>query len=153
MVDEPEVLGNDLESVQVNTKWAEFVYNKDGFHIKDGFNDEVAKDRELSRTFEELLLDHGEGAKTPTYMDHQCETEMSMTSSDVRSWGSYSSGALVNGVGQWADEGPVSLVFAPLKLAPVWQISANAQLSLLADQVEQTPKYPELIANEDMMEP
>jgi hypothetical protein len=139
--------------VLINTQWTEFVYNNDGFHIYHG---EVTDDQKLSRTFEGLQLEADKGAMTPTYMDHQCETDMSMTmSSDAYSWRSHSPGVLVEGIGRWVDEvqAPENLVFSPLTLAPVWQMPTNARLTLVADQGELTTTYPELMEEDFVFEP
>ncbi len=102
MVEEQEYLDNNSHNiVLVNTQWIDFVYNNDGFHIYHG---DVTDEQKLSRTFEGLQLEAGEGDNTPMYMDHQCEMAMSMTLSDAGSWGSHSSGVLLEGIGRWVDE-------------------------------------------------
>jgi hypothetical protein len=138
--------------VLVNTEWIEYVYNKDGFHI---YHRDVTDEQTLSRTFKGLQLEAGEGAMTPTYLDNQCETEMSMTLSDAYSWRSHSPGVLVEGIGRWVDDVqvPENLVFSPLSLTPVWQIPANARLALVADQGGQTTPYPELTEEDFVFEP
>ena len=122
IVEEQEYLDNNShEIVLVKTQWIDFVYNDDGFHIYHG---DVTDEQKLSRTFKGLQLEAGEGDKTPMYMDHQCEMDMSMTLSDACSWGSQSSGVLFEGIGRWVDEVqvqvPENLVFSPLTLTPVW---------------------------------
>jgi len=153
MVEEKETLENNSHNfVLVNTEYAEFVYNKDGFQIYHG---DVTDEQKLSRTFEGLQLEHHEGAITPTYMDHQCEMDMSITLSDAYSWRSHSPGVLVEGIGRWVDEVqmPESLVFSPLTLTPVWQMPASARLTLVADQGQQTTVYPELMEEDFVFEP
>jgi len=145
MVEEQEILENNShKNVLVNTQWAEFVYNEDGFHIHHG---EVTDEQNLSLTFERLQLEAGEGAMTPTYMEPQYEMDTSMTLSDTFSWRSHSPGVLVEGIGRWVDEMqlPESLVFSPLTLTPVWPMSASARLTLVPDQGKLTTAYPELM--------
>jgi hypothetical protein len=152
MVEEQETFENNSHKiVLINTQWTDFVYNKDGFHIHHG---DVTDEQNLSRTFEGLQLEAGEGAMTPTYMDHQYETDMSMTS-DAFSWRSHSPGVLVEGIGRWVDEMQLSesLVFSPLTLTPVWQMPASARLTLVADQGELTTEYPELMDEDFVFEP
>jgi hypothetical protein len=147
MVEEQE--NNSHKIVLVNTQFTDFVYNKDGFHIYHG---ELTDEQKLSRTFKGLQLEASEGAMTPTYMDHQCEMDRSMTS-DAYSWRSHSPGVLVEGIGRWVDEVqvPESLVFSPLTLTPVWQMPAIARLTL-ADQGELTAVYPDLMEEDFVFE-
>lgn len=150
MVEEQEFLENSSHKmVLVNTQWTKFVYNEDGFHIYHG---NVMDEQKLSRTSEGLQVEVSEGIATPSYMDRQMD--MSITS-DAYSWRSHSPGVLVQGIGRWVDEVqvPENFVFAPLTLAPVWQMPANARLTLVADQRELTTVYPELMEEDFVFEP
>lgn len=129
MVEEQEYLDNKI--VLVNTRWIDFVYNDDGFHIYHG--NATDEEKLLSRTFEALQLEAGEGDKTPMYMDHQCEMDMSMTLSDACSWRSHSPGVLVEGIGRWVDEVqvqvPETLVLSAdvdARMADASQCTANS---------------------------
>lgn len=138
--------GTGCEMTFFSNRWTGFLQNEDGFHHCDrGVTDEQVLDRAL----QELEIDRGEGAMTPTYMENQYEIEMSLASSEMLSRRSHSPGMMLREIGSWIEGVRESHVFAPLSLTPVWQFPANARLTLLADQVEQTDR-PESIAEEDV---
>lgn len=130
-----------------STRYTGFLQTQYGFeHYDRGVTDE----QDLAQALQELDIDRDEWDMTPNYMENQCEMEMSMSSSEMISRRSQSPAAAIHGIGEWI-EGVrrENLVFAPLRLSPVWQVPANARLTLLADQTEQTD-YPESIAAEDL---